>query len=206
MLRPAPLLAAFAAFACFAAFASPAAAQGKTDDRVLIFVDEVQTTDKALQGDATALTTALCAALGKDKRVDVLCAPDVKQILNFAATAAMIGTAGGPGGALQDRLDRTKHVVATTYRKEGGNFVLVVKAGPKAAEAQAAALYSEKPVIALEEKGDQQRKLLDKLPQLAARVTAALVDPAGPPPPPPAPLEKAEKAEKPEKAKPAGGW
>jgi hypothetical protein len=177
------------------------AEEKKTDERVLVYVGDVQTQDKALGADATALTTALCAALGKDKRVDVLCAPDVKQILSFAATAAMIGTNGGPAGALQERLDRTKHVVSAQYRKDGGTFVLVVKAGPKAAEAQAAALFSDKPVIALEEKGDAQKKILDKLPALTARVTAALLEPAGAPPPPPAPLEKTEK-----KKEAASGW
>lgn len=178
---------------------SPARAGEKTDDRVLVYVDEVQTVDKALGNDATALTTSLCAALGKDKRIDVLCAPDVKQILSFAATAAMVGTSGGPGGALQERLERTKHVVSAAYRKEGGSFVLVVKAGPKAADAQAAALFSDKPVIALEEKADQPKKILDKLPAVASRVAAALATPAtGAPPPPPSPLP-AEKA-------PKGGW
>lgn len=186
---------------------STAARAGEaTDDRVLVYVDEVKVGDKSLAGDATALTTALCAAIGKDKRVDVLCAPDVKQILSFAATAAMIGNSGGPSGALQERLERTRHVVSAAYRKEGGNFILVVKAGPKAAEAAGTALFSDKPVIALEEKGDHQRKLLDKLPAVAGRVTAALsaaegVVPApSAPPPPPAPLQAATKGE----AK--GGW
>lgn len=166
----------FSTFALVALASSSALAQApKSDDRVLVYVDDVVPADKSLASDATALTTALCAAVGKDKRFDVLCAPDVKQILSFAATAAMVGTNGGPGGAVQDRLDRTKHVVSATFKKEGANYVMVVKAGPKAADAQATSLYSDKPIIALEEKGDAQRKILEKLPTLAARITTALL-------------------------------
>src|SRR6185437_10779686 len=88
-------------------------AAAPADDRVLIFVDDVQAIDKSLAPDANALTTALCAALGKEKRADVMCAPDVKQILNFAATAAMVGTEGkGPGAAVQERLEKTRDVVS----------------------------------------------------------------------------------------------
>jgi hypothetical protein len=175
----------------------------KSDDRILVYVDDVQPGDKTLAADSSALTTALCAALGKDKRIDVLCAPDVKQILNFAATAAMVGTSSGPGGAIQDRLEKTKHVVSASFKKDGGKYVFVVKGGPKAADAQASALYSDKPLVALEERGDQQRAILDKMPSLAARVTAALL-PASttPPPAPPAPL--ATKKDPPPKT--SGGW
>src|SRR3712207_892177 len=52
------------------AFALPALAQ-KSDDRVLVYVDDVVPADKSLSADATALTTALCAAIGKEKRFDV---------------------------------------------------------------------------------------------------------------------------------------
>ena len=173
-------------------------AADKSDDRVLIYVDDVQPADKSTASDATALTTALCAALGKDKRVDVLCAPDVKQILNFAATAAMVGTSGRTGGAIQDRLDRTKHVVSSTFKKDGATYIFVVKAGPKAADAQAAAPYSDKPVIALEERADSQRKILDKLPALASQVTAKLLPSSTPPPPAPAPVDTPKR--------PASGW
>lgn len=185
-----------------------ALAQAKSDDRILVYVDDVVPADKSVAADATALTTALCAAVGKDKRFDVLCAPDVKQILSFAATAAMVGTTGGPGAAVQDRLDRTKHVVSATFKKDGGNYVMVVKAGPKAADAQATSLYSDKPLIALEEKADAQRKILEKLPALASRVTTALLPSSSAPPAPPAPIapSAASAPSAPEKKKSSGGW
>lgn len=191
-------------FALVVASSTSALAQApKSDDRILIYVDDVVPADKSLASDAAALTTALCAAVGKDKRFDVLCAPDVKQILSFAATAAMVGTNGGPGGAVQDRLDRTKHVVSASFKKEGANYVMVVKAGPKAADAQATSLYSDKPVIALEERGDAQRKILEKLPTLAARVTTALLPSTSTASTtaPPAPLAAPAPAQK-----TGGGW
>jgi hypothetical protein len=182
---------------------SAAVAQApKSDDRILVYVDDVVPADKSLASDANALTTALCAAVGKDKRFDVLCAPDVKQILSFAATAAMVGTNGGAGGAVQERLDRTKHVVSATFKKDGANYVMVVKAGPKAADAQATGLYSDKPVIALEEKGDAQRKILEKLPALASRITTALLPSTTTASTPPAPLPAAPAPAK----KSSGGW
>ena len=174
-----------------------------SDDRILVYVDDVQA-EKPLAADANALTTALCAAIAKNKHIDVLCAPDVKQILNFAATAAMVGTNNNsPGGAIQERLDKTKQVVSASFKKEGGKYVLVVKAGPKAADAQAAALYSDKPIIALEERGDGQRVILDRVQSLADRISAAIVAPtaAAATTAPPAPLDKPKK---PEKA--SSGW
>ena len=187
----------------FVASSAALAQTPKSDDRILIYVDDVVPADKSLASDATALTTALCAAVGKDKRFDVLCAPDVKQILSFAATAAMVGNSGGSGGAVQDRLDRTKHVVSATFKKDGANYVMIVKAGPKAADAQATSLYSDKPIIALEERGDAQRKILEKLPSLASRITTALLPSSAAASAPPAPLPAAPA---PAPAKKSGGW
>jgi hypothetical protein len=163
-----------------------------SDDRTLIYVDDVVPADKTLSSDANALTTSLCAALSKDKRLDVLCAPDVKQILSFAATAAMVGTNGGPGSAIQQRMEKTKIVVSSTFKKASGKYVLVLKAGPKAAEAQATAMFTDKPIIALEESGDQQKQILDKMDSLASKLSGAVFagSSAASTTAPPAPLPK----------------
>lgn len=169
------------------AVAAPARAQDKGGERALVFVDDVAAADKSFATDATALTSGLCAALAKDKRLDVLCAPDVRQILSFAATAAMVGTTSSPGNAVTDRLDRTQHVVSAVLRKDGAAWVLVVKGGPKAADARPEAMYSDQVRVALEQRADAQKKLLDALPSLAARIAEGLIKPpaAAPPPPPP---------------------
>jgi hypothetical protein len=159
-------------------------------ERTLIYVDDLLTEDKGLAQDAQALTTSLCAALSKDKRLDVMCGPDVKQILSFAATSAMIGTGSSPANAVEERLNKAKHVVQGTLRKEGANVLLVVKGGPRADAASSTSMFTEKPVVALEEKADKTQKLLDRLPALAQKLGGALL---APPSPPPAPLVPAPK-------------
>lgn len=179
------------AFATFAALtADPLLAQSNAPTRVLVFVDDVAPADATLGSDATALTAGLCAAIAKDKRLDVMCAPDVRQILTFAATAAMIGTTNSPGNAVTDRLDRTQLVVSAALRKEGGAWVLVVKGGPKAADARPEAMYADQVKVALEQRADAQKKLLDAMPGLAARIIDGMLKPSSAPAPtaPPAPL------------------
>lgn len=168
--------------------AGSAAAQGKAPERVLVFVDDVVPADKTLTSDANALTSGLCAAFAKDKRLDVMCAPDVRQILSFAATAAMVGTTTSPGSAVTDRLDRTQVVVSASLRKEGATWVLVVKGGPKAADARPEAMVAEQAKAALEQRADGQKKLLDALPALTTRLIEGLLRPAPPATAPPAPL------------------
>ena len=182
--------ATLAAFTVAALSASSVAAQPQAAERALVFVDDVVPADKALATDASALTSGLCAAFAKDKRLDVMCAPDVRQILSFAATAAMVGTTQSPGNAVTDRLDRTQHVISAALRKEAGAWVLVVKGGPKAPEARPEAMFSDQPKVAVEQRADAQKKLLDALPSLVAKVAEGLLKPAAAAPmPPPAPLK-----------------
>ena len=196
LLRPAWLFAVLVA--------GPTLAQGAVSgDRILIYVDDVVPAQASLATDAAALTIALCATISKDPRFEVLCAPDVQQLLSFAATTAMMGsTSGGPSAVLQERLVRSKHIVSASFAHDGG-FTLTIKAGPKAADAPAIALYSDKPVITLKETGTGPGKILEKLPALASRILAALA-PASTPPPPPAPLTSAP-PRAPTRA-PTGGW
>jgi hypothetical protein len=177
------LVSGTATLAATAAFAQPAPVA-----RTLVYVDDVVAADQALSSDAAALTSTLCSALGKDKRLDVLCAPDIRQILGFAATAAMVGSGTGPTGAVMERLDKTQLVVASTLRKDGAGFVLVVKAGVKGADATAEAMYLDKALVALEQRAGGQRVLFDALPSLSSKVADGLLKPAAQPAPtPPAP-------------------
>ncbi len=165
------------------------------DERVLVFVDDVAASDPKLKAEVGALTSALCGAVAKEKRFDVLCAPDVRQILGFAAASSMIGTASPAVENVQARLELVKFVVSASLVVRGGDAVLTLQAGPTAEGADPAALYSDKPLVKLEETTPaKQMKLLDKLPLVAQRLTKALLaDPAGHPPtaplPPPAPLK-----------------
>jgi hypothetical protein len=186
-------LSSIALLSCtLAAAGARAQAPKPAAERVLIYVDEIGVEDKALAQDAQALTTSLCAALAKDKRLDVMCAPDVRQILSFAATSAMIGTGAISANAVEVRLEKVRHVVQGSLRRDAAkNVVLVLKGGPRADGSTTAALFTEKPVIALEEKADKPQKLLDRLPTAAQKLGGALLAP--PAPAPPAPLSPAPK-------------
>ncbi len=190
-MRP-PMIASAIVLALGAVAAPSARAQPAAPPaaRTLVFVDDVVAADAALSPDAAALTSTLCAALSKDKRLDVLCAPDVRQILAFAATAAMVGTGGGPTGAMMERLDKTALMVSGSLRKDGASFVLVTKGGVKSASSTPEAMEIERALLALEQRAGGQRALLDALPGLAARLGEGLLKPAAPsvPAPPPAPL------------------
>lgn len=187
--------AALPVLVALGAAAPPAVTPPAPAPRTLVYVDDVAAAEQALSPDATTLTSTLCAALGKDKRLDVICAPDIRQILGFAATAAMVGSGTGPTGAVMERLDKTQLVVSSALRKEGAGFVLVVKAGTKGANATPEAMYVEPVLVAFEQRAATQRALLDTLGGLATRVAAGLLKPADrttlgapAPGPPPAPL------------------
>ena len=163
------------------------------DDRVLVYVDDVVTNDPKLKSEVGAMTSALCGAVAKDKRLDVLCAPDVKQILGFAAASSMIGTTSPAVENVQRRLEQVKFVVSGTLVFRNADVVLTVQAGPTAEGADATALYSDKPLVKVEEVTPaKQMRLLDKLPVVATRITRALLSPAPvaqAPLQPPAPLK-----------------
>jgi hypothetical protein len=169
--------------------ASTAGAQAATE-RLLVYVDDLAPGDKSMELDAQAITSSLCAALAKDKRLDVLCAPDVRQILSFAATSALVGTSSGPTQALEQRMDRAKHVIHGTLKRDGQSYVLVLRAGPRAAAASTSGMFSERALVAFEERAAKPHKLLDAVPAAAVKISAALFAP--PPEPPPAPVTPAK--------------
>jgi hypothetical protein len=169
-------------------------AQTGAAERVLVYVDDVVTDNPKLKNEVGALTSALCGAVAKDKRLDVLCAPDVKQILGFAAASSMIGTASPAVDSVQRRLEKVKFVISGTLVMRNADVVLTVQAGPTAEGADATALFSDKPIVKVEEATPAAKmKLLDQLPNVAGRVIKGLLAPAPTTPPaplaPPAPLK-----------------
>lgn len=181
--------------AAVVAFASAdARAQSGTTDRVLVYVDDVVPADPKVKQEAAALTSALCGALAKDKRLDVMCAPDVKQILGFAAASSMIGTTSPAVENVQKRLESVKFVVAASLAPRApSDIVFTVQAGPKADNAEASALFSDNAVVKVEEVSPaKQMKLLEKLPDVSSRIIKGILAPAASTSTnaPPAPLKK----------------
>jgi len=165
-------------------------------ERPLVYVADVEPASPKLAQEAAALTTSLCGAVAKEKRVEVLCAPDVKQILSFAAMGSMAGAANPAATSLQTRMATIGYVVTgtltSTKKDKDDVFTLVIAAGKKAEEADALTPYVEAATIRLEEQSvGKSTRLLDRLPEISGRVMKALLAP--PPtttPPPPEPLKK----------------
>jgi hypothetical protein len=151
-------------------------AMAQSSGRPLVFVADVAA-PSGLQADAASLTTALCGVLAKDVRVEVLCAPDVKQIMGFAAMGALTGGSSPAVDALERRLAAVTVVVSGTLaQKDTDTFTFVVAAGPRAADGGAQTPAFETPTVRLEEtaKGKSGR-LLERLPELSARLLKPFV-------------------------------
>jgi hypothetical protein len=180
----------------------PAHAQPGENRRPLVYVADVTPAVPGLQQDAGALTTALCGAMARDKRVEVMCAPDVRQILEFAALSSLTGGSSPAVEALESRLAAVAFVVSGGLsRKEakspGGKdvtgqsaFVLVVAGGPKNPDGDASAPAFDKPTVRLEEVGiGPSTSLLERLPELTTRLLRTLLTPSAGAMAPPEPLK-----------------
>jgi hypothetical protein len=155
------------------------AGAARADAPVPLYVNDVVVADGALAADASALTSSLCAALAKDKRVDVLCAPDVKQLLAFSATTAMIGSSSPAVETLQRRIDATRLVVSSQLAVDKGTSLLTTVLGEKDDGAEIGAMSTSKPVVVLTEKvSGRTTALLERLPGVAKRLVDAAVAPA----------------------------
>jgi hypothetical protein len=159
------------------ASAAPAVAQ-KPAARPLVFVRDIEA-PAGLRPDAASLTTALCGLIAKDPRVEVLCAPDVKQIMDFAAMGALTGAGTPAVDALERRLAAVTVVVSGSLaQRDADTIALVVSAGPRSAGGDALTPAFGAPAIKVEEavKGKSSR-LLERLPELSARVLKPLLTP-----------------------------
>lgn len=173
------------AFVAVVGFVGFARAQTPPAKKTVFVADLVA--DAALSADATALTSSLCGLLAKDKTIDVLCAPDVRQIMGFAAMSSATGGVSPTVEKLQARLEAVDFVVAGKVQPRQKEFVLVVGIGPRAEGADATSPYAESSLASVEVVGPGAGKLLDQLPE----VTRRLLTPLKAPLPPPAPLSPA---------------
>lgn len=180
---------AASAFLADATFAQPVT-------RPIVFVADIQAATPAVTQDAAAVTTSLCGLLAKDPRVEVLCAPDVKQIMSFAAMGSLTGAPSPAVEVLEKRLAAVKFVVSGTVVQKDDAWILVVSSGAASAQADATTPAFETAVVRLEEtaKGKSSR-LLERLPEMTVRLLKPLLTPTTPAPStsaatlPPAPLK-----------------
>ena len=186
-----------------------AAGAARADAPVLVYVNDVAAADAALAGDAAALTSALCAALAKDKRVDVLCAPDVKQLLAFAASSSMLGASNPATESLQRRIDGTRFVVSARLATDKGATTLTTAIGVKDGGADLGAMSASTPLKVEEDTvSTRAMTMLERVPRVARRLVDAALAPTSlsspasaqmefTPPPSPLPTTAAAPSKKP---------
>ncbi len=181
---------------------APSSGAPSSGARPLVYVTDITAPTPALAKDAAAITTSLCGMIAKDTRVEVLCAPDVKQILSFAAMGALAGTDNPATRSLTQRMEKVDHVVGgtlTSATKDGVTvYTLVVSAGKNAEGADAMTPYFDTAIVRFEETSTgKSNPLLARLPELVQRtikaLLAPLVPPATPPTTPPEPLAPSKK-------------
>jgi hypothetical protein len=140
--------------------------------------------------------------MARDKRVEVMCAPDVRQILEFAAMSSLTGGSSPVVEALERRLAAVAFIIssalsrkdaASTVRKDAAGqsaFVLVVAGGPKSPDGDPSTPAFDKPTVRFEEVGiGNSTSLLDRLPELSTRLLRPLLTPSAGSMPPPEPLK-----------------
>lgn len=143
--------------------------------RPLVFVADIAPT-AGLEADAAAVTASLCSALAKDKRLDVLCAPDIRQILSFAAMSTTAG-ANPATSKLEARLESLDYVVTGTISARGKEEIaLVVAVGPRDPDGDFMAPSTTKPLVKIEEvAAGKAHRLLDRLADIASRLTQPML-------------------------------
>lgn len=165
-----PLIGAFAV--------APVVVAQTPAGRPLVFVADVAAAD-ALQQDAAALTMALCGALAKDPRVEVICAPDVKEIMRFAVMGALTGASSPAADSLERRLAAVAWVVNGTLIQQPDGLGLVVAAGARTLDDGGVTPVFEAPSARLEESVKSQRstRLMERLPELSTKLLKPLLVP-----------------------------
>jgi hypothetical protein len=164
------------------------AAQAQT--RPLIFVADLAAPAHLTQ-DAAALTTSLCAMLARDPRIEVLCAPDVKQILDFAAMGALTGAPSPAVERLERRLAAVKFVVNGHLTSHEGGAAVVVAGGLRRADGGDFSLpILDSVSVRLEAAANgKSTRLSERLSDLSARLVTSLLAPATSATLPPEPLK-----------------
>jgi hypothetical protein len=161
------------------AFALLAAAAARAAAPPIVYVNDVVAADPSLATDAEALTSPLCGAMAKDKRVEVLCAADVKQLLAFAATTSMVGTSSPALETLQQRVNSVQFVVSGRLALDKGAKVLTMSIGPKDEGSGMGGMAPSSSVLSITEKvGARTAALFDGLPTVARRLIDAAVSPS----------------------------
>jgi hypothetical protein len=89
-----------------------------------VFVEDVGV-EKGIDMDSKALTSSLCASLMKQKGVEVICAPDVRQLLDFQSQLALIGKSPAIS-KIESQIEATPWVIAAEVVRDEKRIKMVV--------------------------------------------------------------------------------
>lgn len=159
----------------------------------LVFVADVDV-EKDTGASSGAITPSLCTAIEKRPGLTVLCAPDVRQMLEAAGQLAAFGQSSPAHAKLQQRLDGAHFVVKPYLRKtKDGGLKLLMRLYHQG-EASGGMVVPGRPAGRIVElaSGTSLTKLLDRLDAAAARAEKMLYEPRNDPGAtnePPAPLQ-----------------
>lgn len=156
------------------------------DGRVPVFISDVAV-DKGVTVDGQALTSTLCSAFGKAARLDVMCAPDVKQLVSFAGQLAMMGKKSPAIEKLEAQMTKVRWVVRAELKKgDKGGLVFHLGVHDKVSGDNGVfAVAGERRALFKEPLPDgKTARLLDRIPVLAKQATEQMLASTASPPPP----------------------
>lgn len=186
--------ALFAASTLLLALVPLTATSARAAEPYTVFVLDVDV-GKDTGATSGAVTPSLCTALEKRPGLTVLCAPDVRQMLEAAGQLAAFGQQSPAAAKLQERLDGAHFVVKSYLRKTDKGMKLLLRLY-HSGESAGGMVIPGKPagrVVELAESG-KLTDLLDGLPGAAARTEKMLYEPRNKPgtvqDEPPTPLEQ----------------
>jgi hypothetical protein len=164
------------------ALALPAAANPK----LLVYVAEADV--KGLDITSSGIGTSVCAALERRPDLEVICAPDVRQMIEAAAQMAALGGASNSLAALEARVAKADFVAHPFVRKDGNKLKLLLRLY-KSREAVGGIAYAGEPAGRVVALADDMKleSLLTSLDAAAARADKMLHEPRNDPRAPPAP-------------------
>ena len=182
--------------ALFALWALAAPARADRDE-IVVFVEPVAI-EEGLSIDARALTSSLCGALSKETKIEVSCAPDVQQLLDFAGQLALLGKGSDATQKLEQQMQRVRFVVrALVKRQKGGGLLVELRLHDKGAGGTGVLVVAGHEKARFRElvPSGKSAHLLDRIPTLAKRAVERMLVPEGTLPPPPM-LEDARAVER----------
>ena len=139
----------------------------------LVYVEDFEVR-KPVKPQGGSLAGILCNQMSKNKNLEIMCAPDVQQMLQFAALSGSVGNQSNPQLAIEDRMGKVEVVVKGSIRKGKYGLILLVEVFERDKKFAGTVVTPGRKLGAIERKGIKggTQAVMDKLPALAPRIAA----------------------------------